>query len=146
MIILLEIGDFRQAGREEIVEQNPILTEVREGYRVVTLNRPDRLNSFTADMHRALLVALQDAEADKSCRAILLTGAGRGFCAGQDLSDGMLTPGQTPDLSMTIERLYNPLVRKLRDLPLPVICAVNGVAAGAGANVAFACDIVIAAR
>jgi 2-(1,2-epoxy-1,2-dihydrophenyl)acetyl-CoA isomerase len=128
------------------VEQNPILIEARDGYRVITLNRPDRLNSFTADMHHALLAALQEAEADESCRALLLTGAGRGFCAGQDLSDGMLTPGKAPDLSTTIERLYNPLVRQLRDLPMPVICAVNGVAAGAGANIAFACDIVLAAR
>ncbi|MGL1138585.1 enoyl-CoA hydratase-related protein, partial [Vibrio parahaemolyticus] len=75
-----------------------------------------------------------------------LTGAGRGFCAEQDLSDGVFTPGETPDLSMPIEKYYNPLVRKLRSIPMPAVCAVNGVAAGAGANVALACDIVIAAR
>ena len=90
--------------------------------------------------------ALDDAEADKNCRALILTGAGRGFCAGQDLSDGVFTPGETPDLTVTIERDYNPLVRQLRRLPMPVIGAVNGVAAGAGANIALACDIVIAAR
>jgi len=123
-----------------------VLTDVRDGYRVLTLNRPDRLNSFNAEMHTALIAALTAAEQDKSCRALILTGAGRGFCAGQDLSDGVFTPGETPDLSVTIQKYYNPLVRKLRNIPIPVVCAVNGMAAGAGANVAFACDIVIAAR
>ena len=132
--------------REMNVDQDLVLTDVRDGYRVLTLNRPDRLNSFTADMHAALLAALSEAECDKSCRALVLTGAGRGFCAGQDLSDGIFTPGETPDLSVPIAKYYNPLVRKLRHMPMPVVCAVNGVAAGAGANVAFACDIVIAAR
>ena len=128
------------------MEPELVVTDIRDGYRVLTLNRPDRLNSFTAAMHKALLAALIAAEADKSCRAIILTGAGRGFCAGQDLSDGVYTPGETPDLSVTIETWYNPLIRKLRGLPMPVISAVNGVAAGAGANVAFAGDIVIAGR
>jgi 2-(1,2-epoxy-1,2-dihydrophenyl)acetyl-CoA isomerase len=128
------------------VDTSLVTTEIREGYRVLTLNRPDRLNSFSAAMHAELMAALVAADADTSCRALLLTGAGRGFCAGQDLSDGVFTPGETPDLSVTIATYYNPLVRKLRSLPMPVICAVNGVAAGAGANVAFACDIVIAAR
>lgn len=123
-----------------------VLTDIRAGYRVLTLNRPDRLNSFSADLHTALMAALIAAEQDKSCRALILTGAGRGFCAGQDLSDGVFTPGETPDLSAPIEKYYNPLVRKLRSIPMPVVCAVNGVAAGAGANVALACDIVIAAR
>ncbi|WP_298274087.1 2-(1,2-epoxy-1,2-dihydrophenyl)acetyl-CoA isomerase PaaG [uncultured Bradyrhizobium sp.] len=123
-----------------------VLTDIRAGYRVLTLNRPDRLNSFSVDLHSALMAALIAAEQDKSCRALILTGAGRGFCAGQDLSDGVFTQGKTPDLAATIEKYYNPLVRKLRSLPLPVLCAVNGVAAGAGANVALACDIVIAAR
>lgn len=123
-----------------------VVTSLHDGYRVLTLNKPDRLNSFTAAMHKALMAALIAAEADTSCRAIVITGAGRGFCAGQDLSDGVHTPGQTPDLSVTIETYYNPLIRKLRSLPMPVIAAVNGVAAGAGANVAFAGDIVIAAR
>jgi 2-(1,2-epoxy-1,2-dihydrophenyl)acetyl-CoA isomerase len=123
-----------------------VLSEVRQGYRVITLNRPDRLNSFGAGMHAALLAALAQAEADPTCRALLLTGAGRGFCAGQDLADIAAAPGAAPDLATTIEQNYNPLARKLRDLPMPVICAVNGVAAGAGANLALACDIVLAAR
>ncbi|KFG66996.1 2-(1,2-epoxy-1,2-dihydrophenyl)acetyl-CoA isomerase PaaG [Microvirga sp. BSC39] len=128
------------------METDLILTDRREGYRVITFNRPDRLNSFNEAMHAALMAALLDAEADGSCRALILTGAGRGFCAGQDLSDRIFSPGQSPDLSSTLERLYNPLVRKLRALQMPVICAVNGVAAGAGANIALACDIVLAAR
>jgi len=129
-----------------MVENDLVITENREGYRVLTLNRPDRLNAFNEAMHAALMAALLDAEADSSCRALVLTGAGRGFCAGQDLSDRVFSPGQVPDLSSTLERLYNPLVRKIRSLQMPVICAVNGVAAGAGANIAFACDIVLAAR
>ena len=128
------------------METDLILTDRREGYRIITLNRPDRLNSFNEAMHAALMTALLDAEADSDCRALILTGAGRGFCAGQDLSDRVFSPGQAPDLSSTLERLYNPLVRKLRELQMPVVCAVNGVAAGAGANIALACDIVLAAR
>src|SRR5690606_20753917 len=97
--------------------------------------------------HRELREALDACEADKDCGAIVLTGAGRGFCAGQDLSDRDPTMlGESPDLGMTLETFYNPLVRKLRALEMPVICAVNGVAAGAGANIALACDIVLAAR
>jgi 2-(1,2-epoxy-1,2-dihydrophenyl)acetyl-CoA isomerase len=129
-----------------MVENDLIITEHQEGYRVITLNRPDRLNSFNEALHAALMSALLDAESDGNCRALILTGAGRGFCAGQDLSDRVFSPGQVPDLSSTLEHLYNPLIRKIRSLQMPVICAVNGVAAGAGANIALACDIVLAAR
>jgi 2-(1,2-epoxy-1,2-dihydrophenyl)acetyl-CoA isomerase len=128
------------------VDEIPVLSERRDGYRLVTLNRPERLNAFNEAMHERLMAVLLEAEADDTCRALLLTGAGRGFCAGQDLSDRVVQPGLTPELNNTIERFYNPLVRKLRDLPMPVICAVNGVAAGAGANIALACDVVVAAR
>jgi len=124
----------------------PITVEQRTGYRVITLNRPDRLNAFTEDMHLALRGALDEAEQDKSCRALLMTGAGRGFCAGQDLNDRLAKPGEKIVLGVTLEQFYNPLVLRLRALPFPVIAAVNGVAAGAGANIALACDIVLAAR
>jgi 2-(1,2-epoxy-1,2-dihydrophenyl)acetyl-CoA isomerase len=133
-------------GRNIAGQTQLVRIDILDGYRVLTLNRPDRLNSFTAALHKELMAALVAAEADTGCRALIITGAGRGFCAGQDLSDGMFTPGEIPDLATTIETNYNPLIRKLRSLPMPVICAVNGVAAGAGANVALACDIVIAAR
>jgi 2-(1,2-epoxy-1,2-dihydrophenyl)acetyl-CoA isomerase len=124
-----------------------VLVERCEGYRILTLNRPDKLNSFNEVMHAALQDALRDAQADPDCRALLLTGAGRAFCAGQDLGDRVMGDAAgPPDLGDTIERLYNPLVRRLRALPVPVVCAVNGVAAGAGANLALACDIVLAAR
>ena len=128
------------------MSQASIISEMRDGYRVVTLNRPDRLNAFDETMHLALRQALDEAATDPACRALLLTGAGRGFCAGQDLSARVFDESAPPDLSDTLERLYNPLVRQLRALPMPVICAVNGVAAGAGANVGLACDIVLAAR
>src|SRR3954463_8981755 len=109
----------------------------------ITLNRPDRLNSFTAQMHeevREALGALGDA------RVLVLTGAGRGFCAGQDLNDRAVAPGKAIDLGETVEQCWNPLVRTLTSLPQPVIARVNGVAAGAGANIALACDIVVAAK
>jgi 2-(1,2-epoxy-1,2-dihydrophenyl)acetyl-CoA isomerase len=122
-----------------------ILAEKRPGYRQIVLNRPDRLNALNTEMHGALMAALAEAEADPECRAILLTGAGRGFCAGQDLGDVAVKDDGPPDLKAVLER-YNALVRKLRALPMPVVCAVNGVAAGAGANLALACDIVLAAK
>ncbi len=122
-----------------------VLYEAKDGYALVTLNRPDKLNAFTEEMHQRLADALDRAR-DEGQRALLLTGAGRGFCAGQDLSDRSFPTGEQPDLGVTLDRLYNPLVRRLRALEMPVICAVNGVAAGAGANVALACDIVLAAR
>jgi len=109
----------------------------------ITLNRPDRLNSFTRAMHAELAQAL-DAAAD--ARVIVLTGAGRGFCAGQDLNDRAVAPGQAVDLGETVEASWNPLIRRLANMPQPVIAGVNGVAAGAGANIALACDLVVAAR
>ncbi len=113
----------------------------------LTLNRPDRLNSFTDEMHGALRAALESARDDDSVRAIVLTGAGRGFCAGQDLGDRDPRKGDAPpDLGWTLSTFYNPLVRLIRSIEKPIICAVNGVAAGAGANIALACDIVFAAR
>ena len=121
----------------------PVLVEAREGWRKITLNRPDKLNSFTIDLHRQLAVALDEAAADEGCRAILLTGAGRGFCAGQDLESIGNDASGVRDL---LTEHYNPLIRRIRAMPKPIVCAVNGVAAGAGANVALACDIVLAAR
>jgi 2-(1,2-epoxy-1,2-dihydrophenyl)acetyl-CoA isomerase len=128
------------------MDELPILVERRDGYRVVTLNRPQRLNACNEAMLGALRDALAAAENDPACRALLLTGAGRGFCAGQDLGDRLSQAGETPVLGGVLEAYYNPLVRKLRALPFPVVAAVNGVAAGAGANIALACDIVLAAR
>jgi 2-(1,2-epoxy-1,2-dihydrophenyl)acetyl-CoA isomerase len=128
------------------MEESPVLVSERDGYRILALNRPERLNSFNEAMHAALAAALDAAEADERCRALLLTGSGRGFCAGQDLSNRVFEEGVTPNLSDTLERLYNPLIRRLAALRMPTVCAVNGVAAGAGANLALACDIVLAAR
>lgn len=113
----------------------------------ITLNRPDQLNAFNEVLHLAFRAALEDARDDDGVRAILITGAGRGFCAGQDLGDRDPTKMDgPPDLGETIEVFYNPLIRLIRSIPKPVICAVNGVAAGAGANIALACDIVLAAK
>jgi 2-(1,2-epoxy-1,2-dihydrophenyl)acetyl-CoA isomerase len=109
----------------------------------ITLNRPDRLNSFTAEMHEELRDALANVG---EARVVILTGAGRGFCAGQDLNDRAVAPGEAVDLGETVERYWNPLIRKLTGLPQPVIARVNGVAAGAGANIALACDVVVAAK
>jgi 2-(1,2-epoxy-1,2-dihydrophenyl)acetyl-CoA isomerase len=113
------------------------------GIARISLNRPDRLNSFTRQMHGELQQAL-DAAGD--ARVIVLTGAGRGFCAGQDLNDRAVAPGEAVDLGETVEDSWNPLVRRLAELPQPVIARVNGVAAGAGANIALPCDIVVAAH
>ncbi len=120
-----------------------ILFEQSQGIAHITLNRPDRLNSFTRAMHAELKDALQNLG---EARVLVLTGAGRGFCAGQDLNDRAVAPGEAVDLGETVEECWNPLVRSLAELPQPVIARVNGVAAGAGANIALACDLVIAAR
>lgn len=123
-----------------------ILFEISGGIARLTLNRPERLNSFTADMHAEVRAALGSVR-ESAARVLVITGAGRGFCAGQDLNDRAVVPGGAPpDLAASIEQNYKPLVLTLRSLPLPVIAAVNGVAAGAGANIALACDLVIAAR
>src|SRR5690348_6748006 len=123
-----------------------ILYSLAEGIARVTLNRPDKLNAFNTAMHAELRGALEAAR-QGGARAMILTGAGRAFSSGQDLGDRTVLPGGAPlDLGASIEATYNPLVRALRELPCPVIAAVNGVAAGAGANVALACDLVIAAK
>tara|TARA_A100001391_G_scaffold69_3_gene139 strand:+ start:900 stop:1715 length:816 start_codon:yes stop_codon:yes gene_type:complete len=128
---------------------------LRDGVATLVLNRPDRLNSFNEAMHQEVRQALTEVQAaveTGDCRALLLTGNGRGFCAGQDLSDRAVSPkdgapgDDMPDLGYSIETYYNPLIRTLTALPVPVVCAVNGVAAGAGANIALACDLVLAAR
>jgi 2-(1,2-epoxy-1,2-dihydrophenyl)acetyl-CoA isomerase len=119
---------------------------LEKGVAKLTFNRPDRLNSFTVQMHEEVADALNRTEAD-GARALMITGAGRGFCAGQDLSDRAVAPGgDNVDLGHSVESYYNPLIRKLTSLKMPVIAAVNGVAAGAGANIALACDVVLAAR
>lgn len=124
-----------------------ILSEVQNGVMTLTLNRPERLNSFNDEMHRQLAETLAQAERDETIRCLLITGAGRAFCAGQDLNDRNVDPtGTAPDLGASVENFYNPLVRRLAKLPKPVIAAVNGVAAGAGATLALGCDIAIAAR
>jgi 2-(1,2-epoxy-1,2-dihydrophenyl)acetyl-CoA isomerase len=115
---------------------------IAEGVATLKLNRPDKLNSFNTEMHAEVRTALEQIKADKSVRCLLLTGNGRGFCAGQDLADEVAAA----DIGATVERDYNPLVRTLTTLPMPIVCAVNGTAAGAGANIALACDIVLAAR
>ncbi len=123
-----------------------ILLDIGGGVARLTLNRPDRLNSFTVQMHDEVSRALETVSKSEA-RVLALTGAGRGFCAGQDLSDRAVAPGgDGVDLGESLEKRYNPLVRRLATFAMPVICAVNGVAAGAGANIALACDIVIAAR
>lgn len=120
--------------------------EQRDGWRKLVLNRPDRLNAANEAMLTALLGALDAAEADRACRALLLTGEGRGFCAGQELGPAVVPgPHGPPDLGKVAE-LHHQVVRRLRSVALPVVCAVNGVAAGAGASYALACDIVLAGR
>jgi 2-(1,2-epoxy-1,2-dihydrophenyl)acetyl-CoA isomerase len=123
----------------------PVLVSLYAGVLRVTLNRPDTLNAFTVAMTQALAAAMSRAESDSAIRCVLVTGAGRGFCAGQDLTERDMN-AKDIDLGGGLEARYNPLIRRMRALPKPIVCAVNGVAAGAGANFAFACDLVIAAR
>ena len=123
-----------------------ILVHRDAGVLTATLNRPDKLNSFSAEMSKAMQAAMIEAASD-AVRVVLITGAGKGFCAGQDLSERATAPGAAPpDLGATLEANWNPVARAIRALKKPVICAVNGVAAGAGANMALCCDIVLMAR
>jgi len=124
-----------------------LIVQRRDGVMVITLNRPDVLNSFNRRMADDLVAALKEAGSDDAVRAVLLTGSGRGFCAGQDLAAVLPVEGQpTPDLGDVVRDQYNPIIHAIRTLEKPVVCAVNGVAAGAGANLAFACDIVVASE
>lgn len=123
--------------------------DVRDGVARLTLNRPDKMNSFNADMHAEVRDALDSIQTNAAVRALVITGAGRGFCAGQDLADAEVrfTPGETPpDLGNVVERHYKPLVMRLSQLRVPTIAAVNGIAAGAGASLALACDMVVATQ
>ena len=127
----------------------PVLVSQDGAVRTLTLNRPKSLNSFTGAMHEVLLAAFEAAAEDRGVRCVVLTGAGRGFCAGQDLADPAVAPpqsGGTVDVGNAIERYYKPLALRIRSMPVPVIAAVNGVAAGAGANIALGCDLVLATR
>ena len=125
-----------------------VLVAQRGAVRTLTLNRPAALNSFTQALHAELRAALDAVAAEPAVRAVVITGAGRGFCAGQDLNDPGMAPGADgkPDIGAVIEAHYRPLALRLQAMPVPVVCAVNGVAAGAGANFALCCDIVLAAR
>lgn len=124
-----------------------IIVEKNNSVGYLTLNRPEHLNSFTIEMHQEVAEVLNQWNEDSNIRAIVITGMGRGFCAGQDLKQRKFEPnGPAPDLGLSLETYYNPLVKCITNMPKPVICAVNGVAAGAGANIALACDIVIAAK
>ena len=121
--------------------------QVKNGVAILRLNRPKSLNSFTVAMHLEVQRAMLDVKNNQQVRCLLITGEGRGFCAGQDLNDrAVKVTDQTPDLSESVEKYYNPLIRGIMNLDKPVICAVNGIAAGAGASIALACDIVIAAK
>ena len=136
----------------ELPMSEPLVLSAQIGaVRTITLNRPKSLNSFTAQMHEALAAALTAVEQDTGVRCLVITGAGRAFCAGQDLADPAVAPNLTAgarptDVGNVIERFYKPLALRIRAMPVPVIAAVNGVAAGAGASIALGCDIVIAAR
>ncbi|EHU1481724.1 phenylacetate degradation putative enoyl-CoA hydratase PaaB [Acinetobacter baumannii 144107] len=124
-----------------------IIAEEKNGVGYLTFNRPKALNSFNVDMHREVAEVLNQWTKNPEVRCVVISGEGRGFCAGQDLGDRVVDPNaEAPDLGYSIETYYNPLIKTIVNMPKPVICAVNGVAAGAGANIALACDLVIAAK
>ena len=129
-----------------MADYEQILSDQKDGVLTLTLNRPDRLNAWTDVMHNELKHAIVTASRDDAVRVIVVTGAGRGFCAGQDLGDRDPSKGELPNLGETLKTYFNPNLRLIREMPKPVIAAVNGAAAGAGANIALACDIVLAAR
>jgi 2-(1,2-epoxy-1,2-dihydrophenyl)acetyl-CoA isomerase len=136
---------------DPLPEEALLLSRRDAGVLTLTLNRPQALNSFTGALHDALMAALKAAAADATVRCLVITGSGRGFCAGQDLSDPAIAPSTDPaapprDIGHLIEARYKPLALALHDFPVPIVAAVNGVAAGAGANLALNCDLVIAAR
>jgi len=124
----------------------PVLVSLEAGVLRVTLNRPEKLNAFNVELHQGLAAAMTRAESEAAVRCLLVTGAGRGFCAGADLTQRDMKSAAPIDLGSGLETWYNPLVKRMRALPKPIVCAVNGVAAGAGANFALACDLVLAAR
>src|SRR6202044_515493 len=135
------------AAEAETSSQPVLLDKLEGGVLTLTLNRPERLNALNAALIEALLAGIQRAGTDPECGAVLITGAGRGFCAGADLANRAFAPGDAPpDLGQALEKGLNPIIRGIRYLPKPVVCAVNGPAAGAGANIALACDIVLAAK
>jgi 2-(1,2-epoxy-1,2-dihydrophenyl)acetyl-CoA isomerase len=131
----------------QVSSQPVLLDKLEAGVLTLTLNRPQRLNALNAALIEGLSNALKRAAAEPDCRAVLITGAGRGFCAGADLANRAFSPGGArPDLGEALEKGLNPIIRAIRNLPKPVVCAVNGPAAGAGANIALSCDIVLAAK
>jgi 2-(1,2-epoxy-1,2-dihydrophenyl)acetyl-CoA isomerase len=131
----------------EISSQAVLLDRFENGVLTLTLNRPERLNALNGALIEALSDGIKRVGTDPECRAVLITGAGRGFCAGADLANRAFAPGDArPDLGQALEKGLNPIIRGIRNLPKPVVCAVNGPAAGAGANIALACDIVLAAK
>jgi 2-(1,2-epoxy-1,2-dihydrophenyl)acetyl-CoA isomerase len=131
----------------EVSSQPALLDRFENGVLTLTLNRPERLNALNAALIEGLLAGIKRAGTDLECRVVLITGAGRGFCAGADLANRAFAPGDArPDLGAALENGLNPIIRGIRNLPKPVVCAVNGPAAGAGANIALACDIVLAAK
>src|ERR1700722_6077353 len=131
----------------EVSSQPVLLDRFENGVLTLTLNRPERLNALNGAMIEALAAGIKRAATDPECRAVLITGAGRGFCAGADLANRAFAPGEArPDLGAALESGINPIIRGIRNLPKPVVCAVNGPAAGAGANIALSCDIVLAAK